>query len=106
LLKNMAERVGFESVMKPSFKDIKSTDGIQNSHRAKRRPASASQDRERLSRQSVVATLRLRIKTLEAKNRELAEMLERAYGVIAEPKVYTCRMTPEWPVTAKSPVLA
>jgi hypothetical protein len=30
-----------------------------------------------------VATLRPRIKTLEAKNRELAETLERAYGVIA-----------------------
>ncbi len=46
-------------------------------------PPSASQGHERLSRQSVVATLRLRIKTLEAKNRELAEMLECAYGAIA-----------------------
>jgi hypothetical protein len=29
--------------------------------------------------------LRLRIKTLEERNRELAELLERAYGVIALP---------------------
>lgn len=46
--------------------------------------ASAAQDRERLSRQSIVATLRLRIKTLEERNRELTELLERAYGVIAQ----------------------
>ena len=46
--------------------------------------SSAAQDRERHSRQNVVATLRLRIKTLEEKNRELAELLERAYGVIAQ----------------------
>ncbi len=45
---------------------------------------SAAQDRERLSRQSIVATLRLRIKTLEERNRELTELLERAYGVIAQ----------------------
>ena len=45
---------------------------------------SASQDRERLSKQNIVATLRLRIKTLEEKNRELTELLERAYGVIAQ----------------------
>jgi hypothetical protein len=37
--------------------------------------ASASQIRERLSRQSIVAALRLRIKTLEAKNRELTALL-------------------------------
>jgi PadR family transcriptional regulator, regulatory protein PadR len=37
-----------------------------------------------LSGQSVIATLRLRIKTLEAKNRELTEQLEHAYGMIAE----------------------
>jgi hypothetical protein len=47
--------------------------------------ASAAQDRERLSRQNIVATLRLRIKTLEERNSELTELLERAYGVIAEP---------------------
>jgi hypothetical protein len=46
--------------------------------------ASAAQDRERLSKQNIVATLRLRIKTLEEKNRELTELLERAYGVIAQ----------------------
>src|SRR5258708_15634598 len=38
--------------------------------------ASASQDRRRLSRQNIVATLRLRIKTLEEKNRELTALLE------------------------------
>jgi len=47
--------------------------------------ASAAQDRERLSRQNIVATLRLRIKTLEERNSELTELLERAYGVIAQP---------------------
>jgi hypothetical protein len=47
-------------------------------------PASASQDRERLSRQNFVASLRLPIKTLEEKNRELTELLERAYGLIAK----------------------
>jgi hypothetical protein len=46
--------------------------------------ASATQDRERLSRQNIVATLRLRINTLEEKNRELTELLERAYGAIAQ----------------------
>lgn len=39
-------------------------------------PLSASQERERLSRQNIVATLRLRIKTLEERNRELTELLE------------------------------
>jgi hypothetical protein len=47
-------------------------------------PASASRDRERTSRQNIVATLRLRIKTLETKNRDLTELLERAYGVISQ----------------------
>jgi len=45
--------------------------------------ASASQDRERLSRQNIVATLRLRIKSLEEKNRELTTLLELAYGKLA-----------------------
>ncbi len=45
--------------------------------------ASASQDRRRLSRQNIVATLRLRIKTLEEKNRELTALLELAYGKLA-----------------------
>lgn len=45
--------------------------------------SSAPQDRERVSRQNVVATLRLRIKTLEAKNRELTGLLELAYGELA-----------------------
>jgi hypothetical protein len=43
-------------------------------------PASASRNRERASRQNIVATLRLRIKTLEEKNRELTCLLELAYG--------------------------
>jgi hypothetical protein len=42
------------------------------------------QDRERLSRQNIVTTLRLRIKTLEERNRELTKLLERTYGVIAK----------------------
>jgi hypothetical protein len=46
-------------------------------------PASVSRDRERASRQNRVATLRLRIKTLEEKNRELAGLLELAYGELA-----------------------
>ena len=46
-------------------------------------PASASQDRERLSRQNIVATLRLRIKVLEEKNGELNTLLELAYGKLA-----------------------
>jgi hypothetical protein len=46
--------------------------------------ASASQDRERRSKQNNVTTLRLRIKTLEERNRQLTELLERAYGVIAQ----------------------
>jgi hypothetical protein len=46
-------------------------------------PMSASQLRERLSRQNIVATLRLRIETLEEKNRELTTLLELAYGKLA-----------------------
>jgi len=46
-------------------------------------PASASRDRERASRQSIVATLRLRIKTLDEKNRKLTGLLELAYGELA-----------------------
>ena len=46
-------------------------------------PASASQDRERLSRQNIVETLRLRIKALEEKNRELTTLLELARGKLA-----------------------
>jgi hypothetical protein len=46
-------------------------------------PASTSLDRERASRQNIVATLRLRIKTLEEKNRELSGRLEIAYGELA-----------------------
>jgi hypothetical protein len=46
-------------------------------------PASALQDRERLSRQNIVSTLRLRIKALEEKNRELTTLLELAYGKLA-----------------------
>jgi hypothetical protein len=45
--------------------------------------ASAKQDRERLSKQNIVATLRLRIETLEEKNRELTMLLELAYGKLA-----------------------
>jgi hypothetical protein len=45
---------------------------------------SKSERRECLSSKSIVATLRLRIKKLEEKNRELTELLEHAYGVIAE----------------------
>jgi hypothetical protein len=46
-------------------------------------PASPSRDRERASRQSIVATLRLRIKNLEEKNRELTGILELVYGELA-----------------------
>jgi len=41
-------------------------------------------NRERLSSQNIVATLRLRIKTLEERNRKVPGLLERAYGVIAQ----------------------
>lgn len=46
-------------------------------------PAPSTLDRERISRQNIVATLRLRIKTLEEKNRELTALLELAYGKLA-----------------------
>ena len=46
-------------------------------------PDSTLQDRARASRQNVVATLRLRIKTLEERNRELTGLLEAAYGELA-----------------------
>jgi hypothetical protein len=46
-------------------------------------PASPSRDRERASSQSIVATLRLRIKNLEEKNRELTGILELVYGELA-----------------------
>jgi hypothetical protein len=36
--------------------------------------------------QRIVATLRLRIKTLEERNRELTELLEPAYGVMLRRK--------------------
>jgi hypothetical protein len=38
---------------------------------------------EWLSHERIVATLRLRIKTLEDRNRELTEQLEAAYGRLA-----------------------
>ena len=40
-------------------------------------------DRQRLSKQNIVAALRLRIKTLEEKNRELSGLLELVYGELA-----------------------
>ena len=46
-------------------------------------PASGSRDRERTSRQNIVATLRLRIKAVEKKNRELTGLLELVYGELA-----------------------
>jgi len=42
-----------------------------------------SKDRRSLSQDRVIATLRLRIKQLEAKNDELNERLELAYGELA-----------------------
>jgi hypothetical protein len=49
--------------------------------------------RQRLSHQRIVATLRLRIKSLEDCNRELKEQLEAAYGrlAVADPKAKTAR---------------
>jgi hypothetical protein len=41
------------------------------------------QHRQRLSQERVVATLRLRIRTLEVINRELKEQLEAVYGELA-----------------------
>jgi Family of unknown function (DUF6262) len=53
------------------------------------RPSSEGETerREKVSVKNIIATLRLRIKQLEEKNRELTELLERAYGVIAAAKV-------------------
>jgi len=53
----------------------------------------APQYRQRLSHKRIVATLRLRIKTLEDGNRELKEQLEAAYGrlAVAAPKAKTTR---------------
>jgi cell division inhibitor SulA len=50
------------------------------------------QHRQRLSHERVVATLRLRIRTLEDINRELKEQLEAAYGGLAvlQPKMRSC----------------
>jgi hypothetical protein len=59
---------------------------IMTSRKARSQAAahsSAPQDRERVSRQNVLATLRLRIKSLEEKNRELTGLLELAYGELA-----------------------
>lgn len=41
------------------------------------------QSRQRLSHERIVATLRVRIRTLEEGNRELKEQLEAAYGRLA-----------------------
>ena len=51
------------------------------------------QHRQRLSQERIVATLRLRIKTLEDSNRELKEQLEAAYGrlAVAAPKAKPAR---------------
>ena len=46
-------------------------------------PVSELRDRKRVSRQNIVATLRLRIKNLEEKNRELTGLLELVYGELA-----------------------
>ncbi len=48
----------------------------------------APQHRLRLSQERIVATLRLRIKALEERNRELTDQLEAAYGrlVVVQPK--------------------
>jgi hypothetical protein len=51
------------------------------------------QSRQRLSQERIVATLRLRIKTLEDSNRELKEQLEAVYGrlAVAEPETKPAR---------------
>ena len=59
-------------------------------------PAAAGetlQSRQRLSHERIVATLRLRIKTLEDGNRELKEQLEAVYGRlrVAVPKAKPAR---------------
>jgi Family of unknown function (DUF6262) len=55
------------------------------------------QYRQRLSHERVVATLRLRIRTLEEINRELKEQLEAAYGRLAvlQPKLGSLHQTSE-----------
>jgi hypothetical protein len=55
------------------------------------------QHRQRLSHERVVATLRLRIRTLEEINRELKEQLEAAYGRLAmvQPKLGPLHQTSE-----------
>lgn len=45
--------------------------------------ALASRDRDRASKQNIVATLRVRIRTLEERNRELTGLLELVYGELA-----------------------
>jgi hypothetical protein len=45
---------------------------------------SLARNTDHLSRQSIIGALRLRIKTLEERNRELTELLEQAYGEIAQ----------------------
>jgi hypothetical protein len=56
--------------------------------RSRQQPGVASAEtadsRERSSRENIVAALRLRIKALEEKNRELTEFLEIAYGELAQ----------------------
>jgi hypothetical protein len=51
------------------------------------------QHRQRLSHERIVATLRLRIKSLEDSNRDLKEQLEAVYGrlAVAEPKAKPAR---------------
>lgn len=61
--------------------------GLRKSQSHVASAASALHCRERISRQNIVAPLRLRIKRLEEKNRELTELLEHAYGVIARTRV-------------------
>ena len=64
--------------------------GVARRHQSSQRPlsnpaplASARQDREHVSRQNIGATLRLWIKTLEEKNRELMGLLEPTYAELA-----------------------
>jgi hypothetical protein len=61
-------------------------EGIMRSRGTQRPTVRTSfvRDSGRLSRDNIVATLRLRIRTLEERNRELTEQLERAYGLIAQ----------------------
>jgi hypothetical protein len=55
------------------------------------------QHRQRLSHERVVATLRIRIRTLEVINHELKEQLEAAYGRLAvvQPKLGSLHQTSE-----------